>query len=220
MRVPSSLTAVSGRSSLPRLRSSHRAPPSVEGRNLSYSTFPPPPPGTYSRLRLEVEGALYGVAPRELPDHPVLGDVHLVDRGLGHIGWRAGNRAEDRVVQRRGPPLRIGVGGHLRVEHLSNTDRPLAPLDAVFDWHALYCDRLPHQLGQIRWGAAQLAGEDLQERLLLLGSGCVIEVEHDAPVARQDIAGDLGDADQREAGDVQAADLAAVNVIGDKGVAF
>src|SRR5262249_35478132 len=47
------------------------------------------------RLCFKVEGALNGVAPGELPDHTVLRDVHLVHRGFGHIGRRAGNRAKD-----------------------------------------------------------------------------------------------------------------------------
>src|SRR5262245_9106739 len=73
----------------------------------------------------EVEVTLDGVAASELPAHPMLGHMHLVDRRFGDIGRRAGDGREDRVDQLGGPASSIGVGRHLRVEHLAHPQRAL-----------------------------------------------------------------------------------------------
>src|SRR5437660_1800084 len=54
-----------------------------------------PPVPRYLPLRFEVEVALNGVAPAELPDHAILWDVHAVARRLSKVGWRNRNGAED-----------------------------------------------------------------------------------------------------------------------------
>src|SRR5262245_7400334 len=58
------------------LHSAHRAPPVVTS----------PAEREYIRcLGFEVEVALNGIAPAELPDHTMLRNAHLVARGLGNV---------------------------------------------------------------------------------------------------------------------------------------
>src|SRR5215469_17705277 len=86
-------------------------------------------------LRFKMEVALNGVAPAELPGHTVLGNVHAVARGLGDVGRRAGNGAEDGVVDGGGLATGIRVGGHLRVDRLTHAQCTFATFDAVLNRH-------------------------------------------------------------------------------------
>src|SRR5262249_55713024 len=112
-------------------------------------------------LRLEVECALYSVAALEFPDHAVARNGDLMDAGARHIGWRARDGAEDAVVQRRRPALRIGVGRHLGVGGGAAGERALAVHDLVVDGHIIERDGLAYQLEQIGRSAAELTCKDV-----------------------------------------------------------
>src|SRR5437660_6699433 len=75
-----------------------------------------PPVPRYLPLRFEVEVALNGVAPAELPDHAILWDVHAVARRLSKVGWRNRNGAEAAVVDGGRAPGGVGGGGQRRLK--------------------------------------------------------------------------------------------------------
>jgi hypothetical protein len=75
------------------------------------------------------------------------------------------------------------------------------------------------QRGQIRDGPALLAGEHAEERCLLLLAGALVDIELSPPVALQRIAGDEYVDRKCQSGNVEPIDRAAVEMIGEGGLA-
>src|SRR6185295_6408017 len=111
------------------------------------------------------------------------------------------------------------VGLELGVAGIADLDRSLAPLDVELDRHFFDGNDFADQLGEIRHWAAELAGVDAEDSLLLLRRHLVVEVDGGAPVARENVARNVGDKDDRAAGDVDAVDRAFVEMPGNDGVA-
>src|SRR3990172_8158661 len=160
----------------------------------------------------EAEAALDGVVTREVDVEAELGDVRPVLRRLADVGGRARDVREDAIVQCRGARRSL-QRLDLRLDTVSDLERPLALFDLEVDRHALHGDDLSDQLRQVRKRAAELAGEGVEKRLLLLRRSLVVHVDDGPPVALEDVAGDVGQQHEAAAGYVDAVDRAPVDVV-------
>src|SRR3990172_9606197 len=158
----------------------------------------------------EAEAALDGVVTREADVEAELGNVGAVLRRLADIGGRARDVREDAIVQRR-EARRALQRLDLRLDTVSDLERPLALFDLEVDRHALHGDDLSDQLRQVRQRPAQLAGEGVEKRLLLLRRSLVVHVDDGPPVALEDVTGDVGQKNEAAAGYVDAIHCAAVD---------
>src|SRR3990172_4182799 len=167
----------------------------------------------------EAEAALDGVVTREADVEAELGNVGAVLRRLADIGGRARDVREDAIVQCRGARRSL-QRLDLRLDTVSDLERPLALFDLEVDRHALHGDDLSDQLRQVRQRAAQLAGEGVEKRLLLLRRSLVVHVDDGPPVALEHVAGGVGKQHDAAAGDVDAIHGATVDVVRDYPVAL
>jgi hypothetical protein len=85
----------------------------------------------------------------------------------------------------------------------------------VVDAGALDGDTLANQACEIRDRPAQLAAEAVEESIHLLLRGLVVHEHSLAPVALEDVAGDVDDADERKSTHIHTADLPAREVVRD-----
>src|SRR3972149_6744547 len=167
----------------------------------------------------EAEAALDGGVTRKADVEAELGNVRPVLRRLADVGGRAREVREDAIVQRR-EARRALQRLDLRLDTVSDLERPLALFDLEVDRHALHGDDLSDQLRQVRQRAAQLAGEGVEKRLLLLRRSLVVHVDDGPPVALEDVTGDVGQQHEAAAGYVAAIHRAAVDVVADDSVAL
>src|ERR671917_1968691 len=182
-----------------------------------------PAPALFSG-RLEPEAALDSVVILEVHvPQAVIGGVAPALRRLAHVGGRAGYRGEDGLLQ--GGRFLGGphVGGHVGLGDRGYAGPDpygaLALLDREGDRCPLYRDHLADQLREVRQRSPEFAGEDVQQRLLLLVCGLVVHERGHFPVALEDVAGEVGKADEGQARDVHAVNGALVDVVGHYGVA-
>src|SRR6266853_796206 len=131
----------------------------------------------------------------------------------------ARNGREDRVGQGRGTAGRAPIGLQLRVADVADLDRALAALDVEGDGHALDRDHLADQLDEVGHRAAELAGINIEQSLLLLLAGLVIDVDRGTPIALKDIARHVRDTHDGRAGVVNTLDIALVEMPRYDGVA-
>src|SRR6202008_1895747 len=156
----------------------------------------------------EVEVALEGVVPREGPARdPVAAAVAAVAAGLRGVDGRTRDRAEDRPGEGRRLAGRPNVRIHLGLDERAQDETALAALDGELDLRSLHAHDLADQAGQVRDGATELAGEELQEDALLLVTRSVVD-EHDrGPRLRdEDVLRDVGGDRHREPAHVDALD--------------
>src|SRR5262249_4443949 len=73
--------------------------------------------------------------------------------------------------------------------------------------------------GEVGERAAELAAEGVEDRILLRRRRPLVDVDGDGPVAREDVARQLGDVDDVQPADIDTVDLALVEVVADEGVA-
>ncbi len=109
--------------------------------------------------------------------------------------------------------VELGVGGRADLE------AALAAVDREDDRDALDRDDLADQPGEVGDGAAQRAGEDLEELGLLLVGRAVVDEDGRLPRAGQDVARDVDGQRDRPAADVDALDGPAVDMPGERGIA-
>jgi hypothetical protein len=91
--------------------------------------------------------------------------------------------------------------------------------DLVGDRRPLDGHDLADEVREVGERPPELAGEGLEDRVGLLVGGAVVEVDRLAPVALEDVARDVGDGTRLRPLTSTPADRAAVEVIGDDGVA-
>src|SRR5262249_55608550 len=101
----------------------------------------------------------------------------------------------------------------------ADPDASLATLHLERHRDALDGHYFANQLGQIGDRPTQLTRPHLRQRLLLLGRGFVVHDRDHAPVALEDIAGDVDQTGEGAAGDVHALDHATIDMPGGDGVA-
>ena len=102
---------------------------------------------------------------------------------------------------------------------VADADKSAAAPHIETDWSTLDRDHFADQFGDIRDWAARLAGIDLEDRRLLLRRGALVDIDGDAPVALQDVAGKMRDNRDRRVRDLDPVDGALVEMVGDDGVA-
>jgi len=146
-------------------------------------------------------------------------DLGRIPRALSDEHRRPGNGRKHGVGQRRRRTARALVRLELGIPCVADLDHALAALDIPLDRHFFDRDHFADQLGEVRDRSAQLAGVNAEDRFLLLRRDLVVEVDGGAPVARQDVAGNVRDQRNRMAGDVDAVDRALVEMPGNDGVA-
>src|SRR5215208_5576005 len=167
--------------------------------------------------RLEPEVALDRVVILEVHvRQAVIGGVAPVLRCLAHVGGRSGDRGEDSLLERGRLIGGPHVGGHVglgdRGRAGADSNRALAPLDGEGYGRPLHRDDLADEGREVRYGAAELAGEDVQQRLLLLVRGCVVHKHSHLPVALKDVTGDVGQEGQAKPRDVHTVYRAIIHV--------
>ena len=98
--------------------------------------------------------------------------------------------------------------------------RPLPPSTVKRDRRALDRDDLADEAGEIRDGATELPGEQLEQRALLLGGRALVDEDDRLPGLRdQDVLRDVGGDRHRQPADVDALDRALLDAPGDHRVA-
>ena len=112
---------------------------------------------------------------------------------LARVDGRARDRAEDRLGERGRVAGRADERRHLGLDDLPDREPALAAVDGEGDRGALDRDDLADQPGEIGDRAAELPGEQPEQRALLLGGGALVD-EHDGlPGLRdEDVLGDVG----------------------------
>ena len=142
-----------------------------------------------------------------------------IRRGLADEHRCARHGREDGVRQRglaaARPDIRFEFGEIVGAD----LQGPLAAFDVELDRRALDRDHGADQLRQFGHRTAGLAGVDLQQRVLLRLRGFVVDEDRGAPVALEDVAGDMRGSGDRHAGHVDSIDRAFVHAPRHDGVA-
>src|SRR6185503_8888472 len=133
--------------------------------------------------------------------HPELGRP-------GDVGWRARNRRKYGIAERC--HLAVGTAKRLHLAVRDAADAQGSPAFGNFegDRRMLYGNHLADELYEVSDGAALFAGVDRNQRLFLGLGGALVDVHHHAPVALQDVAGNMRGESHRKARHIDAVDLA------------
>src|SRR5215813_7742776 len=175
--------------------------------------------GLWATSGVEDKRALQRVVPLHVEIDAELGVFRAIPGGLADEHRRPRDGREYGVAQRGGSPHGALVRLELRVSGVPDFQRPFAALDVESDWHALDGYHLADKLDEIADRPAQLAGIDLEERLLLLLGGLAVDVDCRFPVSLKYVARDVRDHREGRSRHVDVVDLSLVEVPGDDGVA-
>src|SRR5271165_1728190 len=102
---------------------------------------------------------------------------------------------------------------------IADGQRAAAALHIEPDRHALYPDHFADQLRQLGDRSAELAGIDVQQRVLLYVRGALVEVEGDPEIAAENISGNVGHHGNRSPGDINSVDRSRIEMISENRVA-
>src|SRR5439155_7962851 len=135
------------------------------------------------RSGCEAEAPLHGVVVVQIDLEAVLRNVDLVVVGFADEGRRARNRREDAVVEGGRLAGRSLERLQVRLDRSADLERSAGSLDLECDRSPLDREDFADELREVRNRAAELSGPDVQQRLLLIVSCSVVEVNDDAPVS-------------------------------------
>ena len=147
------------------------------------------------------------------------GGFRGVARGLPDVCGRARNRGEDRVDHRRRLPRGAVERFQGRADHVADLERAVHALHFECDRHLFDRDNLAHELGEIGDRSAGLARPHLDQGVLLLRGGLVVDIHTDLPVPFQDVARDVREDDERVSRHVDAFNRSLVDVPAEHAVA-
>ncbi len=132
---------------------------------------------------------------------------------------RARYRRKDRIGQCRRLPGRALIRHELGVAAIPDFDHALAAFDGEPDRHLLDRHHFADELDEIADRAAELAGVDGQDGVLLRRRDAIVEINRRPPVALKDVAGHVGDHRDRAIGHIDAVDRSLVEMPRDDRVA-